>query len=335
MADAAKLKPLLLATGMPVFAVLDGAQFDNLPDALFEGDFVNRSLYLDRGSIDRDRAGTAPQLVWLDRSRQADGGEPKDDGAPDEKVLDRLLALVDDSPAVVFWVHQGSGDALYRHLRTINMIQLPATANMAREKAYEQRPFKEEAEDEPSPYETVLFRHADANVMAQVLPSLSLESIARILGPAQQILYSPDADWHEKPMSVRKSTSMPVPRPGFLQLSMTEVQSIESARGLAARRRRVSYLVETCPAETQGATPEMLEQHLRVSEETGKKVGLVSEGAHCRWAFMMCKTNGRIAENPDAIGYITQRESSPDQRVQSFMQGVAQALEARHRAGIA
>lgn len=67
MADYTALKPIILESDLPVFAALDGAQFDDLPNALFEGDFVHRPLYLDRGNGTSDQLRTAPQLVWLDR----------------------------------------------------------------------------------------------------------------------------------------------------------------------------------------------------------------------------------------------------------------------------
>ena len=64
--------------------------------------------------------------------------------------------MIGDKPATVFWSWQEGADALYRYLRTIGLIQIPARA--ARPGA-------------PS-HEAVVFRHADPNVMASILPLL-------------------------------------------------------------------------------------------------------------------------------------------------------------------
>lgn len=334
MAENLKLKPLLSGIGKPVFAVLDGAQFDDLPNALFEGDFVYRSLYLDRGNGTADQLKTAPQLVWLDRdTRLYRRDDDYDDFSPDSALLDRLLTLIDERPAVVFWVCDAGGKALYRHLRGINKVLLPSSANIDRGKSYERDPLAR-APNQPNQvgHDMVLFRHCDANVMAQVLPSLTYVNMSRVLGPASQILYSADADWGDKPLRLNRGEDMPLSPPGPLKLSINEMQAIEKRRQSAARLRRRIYLKQTCPEETAGATNEAIEEHLRVSEETGKKLGLVSEGAQFRWAFMMCKTNGRIAQSPEALEFITTRGSSPDEQVKLFMRGITGALAAGDRA---
>ncbi|WP_137136482.1 DUF4123 domain-containing protein [Rhizobium sp. FKY42] len=326
MADNTALKPVILASALPVFAVLDGAQFDDLPSALFEGDFTHRPLYLDRGNGTADQLRTAPQLVWLDRDRKAHRrDEDQNDTAPLAPVLERLLDLVEQRPAIVFWVCEAGGEALYRHLRGINKILLPTDAAMDRGQSYERNPLSLEDDARDSDYEMVLFRHCDANVMAQVLPALAHASMARVLGPASQILCSPDTDWAERPLRLMHAGDMPPPA-GPLKLSLEEVKGIEEKRRLAARRRRITYLQETCPAETHGASRQALEEHIRISEETGKRLGLVSEGAHCRWAFMMCKTNGRIAQSADAHQFIGGQGKSPDEQIKLFMRGIIEAM---------
>ncbi|MFC3971063.1 hypothetical protein ACFOVS_23665 [Rhizobium lemnae] len=327
MADNTALKPVVLATDLPVFAVLDGAQFDDLPSALFEGDFVHRPLYLDRGNGTADQLRTAPQLVWLDHDRKAHRrDEAQEDAVPVAPVLQRLLDLIEQRPALVFWVCEAGGEALYRHLRGINKILLPTDAAMDRGKSYERNPLSVEDDVRDSDHEMVLFRHCDANVMAQVLPSLSPANMARVLGPASQILCSPDTDWAERPLRLMRSDDMPSPPAGPLRLSLVEVNGIEERRRLAARRRRISYLQETCPAETRGASRQALEEHIRISDETGNRLGLVSEGAHCRWAFMMCKTNGRIAQSVDARQFIGEQGKSPDEQIKLFMRGIIGAM---------
>ncbi|PYF07471.1 hypothetical protein C8J30_11722 [Rhodobacter viridis] len=106
----------------PVLAVQDGAQFDDLPRALLLGGFDAPALYLDRGDNDPARLITAPQLVWLDE-RPVRGN-----GRPPEATLPALLALIENRPAAVFWRCAAGGDALFRHLRGLNMVMIPKTA---------------------------------------------------------------------------------------------------------------------------------------------------------------------------------------------------------------
>ncbi|MFC3967131.1 hypothetical protein ACFOVS_03065 [Rhizobium lemnae] len=148
MADNTALKPVVLSSDLPVFAVLDGAQFDDLPSALFEGDFVHRPLYLDRGNGTADQLRTAPQLVWLDHDRKAHRrNEDQEDAVPVAPVLERLLDMVEQRPALVFWVCEAGGETLYRHLRGINKILLSVDAAMDRGQSYERNPLS--YQDEP------------------------------------------------------------------------------------------------------------------------------------------------------------------------------------------
>ncbi|MEO0866318.1 MAG: hypothetical protein AAFY39_17465, partial [Pseudomonadota bacterium] len=55
----------LCGDGVPVSCVLDGAQFDHLPNQLADRDLPSRSLYLDRGDNHPQRIITAPQVVLL------------------------------------------------------------------------------------------------------------------------------------------------------------------------------------------------------------------------------------------------------------------------------
>lgn len=321
MAENTKLKPILIDAEKSVFAVLDGAQFDDLPNAMFEGDFTHRPLYLDRGNGTDDQLRTAPQLVWLDRDRRNHRHDADhNDGRPLLPVLERLIDLVEDRPAVVFWVSEAGGEVLYKHLRGLNKILLPADATIDRGKNYERDPLSTPDNRSPkSEHELVLFRHCDANVLAQVLPALTLANMARVLGPATQILYNSDSDWGEKPLRLMRSADMPPAPLGPLKLSLAEVGAIEEKRRLAAKRRRISYLRETCPSETEGASREALEEHIRISEDSGERLGLVSEGAHCRWAFIVCKTGGRALKSEEALNFISRQGSSPDRQVKLLM----------------
>lgn len=86
-------------------------------------------------------------------------------------------------------------------------------------------------------------------------------------------------------------------------------------------------LQQTCPQETAGATPEALAEHIRISDETGQKLGLVSEAAHCRWAYLMVATRGEIARSPEVARYIRDGGANPDEQVGLVMKSTIAALK--------
>ncbi|WP_429924925.1 hypothetical protein ACQY1H_05335 [Agrobacterium vitis] len=319
MADNAGLKQIVLQAERPVFAVLDGAQFDDLPRSLFAADFIHKPLYLDRGNGTADQLRTAPQLVWLDR----DWHDPDKDstGQPrptSERMLDCLFDLVGDRPAAVFWQCEAGGDVLFRHLRTINMILLPTSANMDRGKSYERNPLATPT-DQPSDadHEMVLFRHADSNVMAQVLPSLTYAHLARVLGPAQQILYSADPDWSEKPMRASRAEDMPAPATGPLKLTVEEVREIEAKREIRSRRKIATYLKKVAPEQTTGMSEDELNRFVYDEERKVKAFGVRREDMIGRWAFMQITSKTDLSHDKNVRAAMTNPSlpETPDERI--------------------
>ncbi|WP_162894665.1 DUF4123 domain-containing protein [Rhizobium terrae] len=242
MAAPGHLKQSLLESGNPVLAVVDGAQFDDLPRDLLGIGFFHKALYLDRGDGNRDRVATAPQLVWLDR--RAGNGPPGTvavDGPPDPQILQRLLMFVGARPAAVFWECEAGGEALYRHLRAINMVRIPRHA-------IPENPFATSVPATET-HGAVLFRHADANVMAQVLPALNTVQITRVLGPANAVLFAPDADWTDGAKAIvinRPRNPPPVPA-GMLQLEDWNMSLIDAARTAMMRKQAIGELADRDP----------------------------------------------------------------------------------------
>lgn len=200
-----ELREHVLALHGPVFAVLDGAQFDDLPMELMEAALTARGLYRDRGpdgSLEYER--TMPRMVALDGPVL--GGEANLQGR--EATLDRLLDVAENRPAVVFWECPDGGDVLFRHLRSINMVLFPrdevsaphqrgdeGEAIQGVEEAIDTQPSSEQASVAPHGFELVTFRHADANVLAQVLPALSHIQCDRFMGPCRSVIFLPRPDW--------------------------------------------------------------------------------------------------------------------------------------------
>lgn len=70
-----------------------------------------------------------------------------------------------------------------------------------------------------------LFRHADANVMAQVEPSLGQSNRARLFGPAQTLVFMPAPAWRTEEVHVAVAEATTPPR-GQLRLTPEEAASI-------------------------------------------------------------------------------------------------------------
>ncbi|WP_414834317.1 hypothetical protein [Afifella sp. YEN Y35] len=333
MADNTQLRPALLETGAGLFAVLDGAQFDDLPAALFEGDFVYRSLYLDRGDGTVDRLRTAPQLVWLDRDRNSkERDNASHPSSVDPEILDRLLDLLAERPAVVFW-QCDIGDRLYRHLRGINKILFPRSAHTDRGKSDEPHPLSTAAgrERPASPHELLVFRHADANVMAQVLPSLSSANVARILGPADQVLFAADADWAERPMRLKRSDEL-LPAPsGPLKLSPREVEAIGFRRAAALRSKRIRLLRRTSPSLFDDVPDDEVMSWAEQHERSGREIGLMTERGLLQWTYLMGGSKGRFADDPHIRAHLTSGPGLPDRKLDAVMSLMVRASRESRR----
>ncbi|WP_117190267.1 DUF4123 domain-containing protein [Rhizobium terrae] len=331
-----QLKKALLLSDRPLFAVLDGAQFEDLPGTLFGGNFVHRALYLDRGDGNQERVATAPQLIWLDRQRT--GGPVADEEAsapPNPEFVERLLAVIDAMPAAVFWQCSAGGEVLYRHLRTINMVLVPHDTETDHGRSYEASPLppedKPETSAERSDYTAVLFRHADANVMAQVLPSLNPAQFSRLLGPADALLFSPDPIWTEDGgiKGAKRTSDLPAPRSGMLRLEDHNIRAIGERRNAAAANKVADYLRKVAPARVSEIEDDKLRQFASRSIRESSGFGVETDAGHCRWAYMSLVTSGQLGRNPavreamqaDAPGY------SADMRVAMLMRHSLAALK--------
>lgn len=199
---------LALAAQQPVFAVLDGAHFADLPVRLRSAGFNGRPLFTGGGSNDPMPSVVAPWIVPLDeQSHPFQGRRP-------DATIPALLNIIADRPAAVFWACTAGLDALYRHLRSLNVILYPKTALTTYEAQFVERP-------EVGP----LFRHADANVMAQVAPSLEPPNRARLFGPAQSLACVPAPAWRSNEVHVEVAGDA-YPPAGQLRLTQAEAAAI-------------------------------------------------------------------------------------------------------------
>ncbi len=185
------------------FAVIDAAHFDDLQSALKSLSLPFTPLYLDER--DENALAAGPHLVPL----------------ADRDAAKAIAALCADKPAVVWWVWPDEGEAtqgnLVRHLRGINMAEIPvdrydagpaqpgddggtAAALAAAKAEAEAHGHAHDGHDHghdhppfipPVRYELVLFRHADPNVMAMLLPLLDAGQVSRLFGKANGLVSMP------------------------------------------------------------------------------------------------------------------------------------------------
>ncbi|TRW95279.1 hypothetical protein FNJ84_16255 [Paracoccus sp. M683] len=274
----------------PVFAVLDGAQFDNLPQELMMGGFVSRSLYLDRGDNNPEQIITAPHMVWLDERPEKIGGR-----AP-EITIPALLDLIVARPAAVFWQCPDGANALYRHLRGINMVLYPKAALPDFEEPDTLPGDGDVFPAAPDTHTLVLFRHADSNVIAQSLPALEPAHLARLFGPATAILAMPEREWSwsDAPLFAARPDGLPAAPPGPLRLSQAELDGISQAAERASQQRIVAYLGAAAPQYTDRLQPQQLHQLTDAAIRDGRQIGLRTEKGFGLLAMLSLLTGGEL-----------------------------------------
>ncbi len=276
----------------PVFAVLDGGHFDDLPAALAGVGLGARSLFLGDGGRDEQRFG--PWLLAVQR--------PEDVAA--------VLALVGDLPAVVFWSCAEGEVALYGHLRKLNRARLPVWAAAGKDGP-------EPGVDADRGWEAVLFRHWDPSVLGALLPVLDEGQFSRILGPAGEVAFF--AEDYGGAKRVVADPEWPIAPAGMLTIRPEQVEALTERRVEASRRRIAAYLRDVAGEGLAGASERDLHEHVLHSEATGKELGLMTEAGQCRWAYMMYATHGEAARKPEITEYIKSSSNTPDSQLELVM----------------
>jgi hypothetical protein len=256
-----------IAHGNCVYAVLEGALFDDLPAQLGAAGIAHRSLY--RGG-DRSLIVGGPWLAGLGHYHPNDDDLYEvlgDDSIrlKDEIILrpadpvtqaEALSKVLADSRAAVFWIADPTltEDELYRHLRTINEILVPAETG--------------------GPAERVTFRHADANVMAQVLPALDELQFARLLGPAGSILFTPADEWGGGLKRADRPEPAVTPPSGPLAFSAEQIAHMQETRLMNFDYKLLAILQQKQPATAvgeEGVTLDWVRNHRREAQSLGMK----------------------------------------------------------------
>lgn len=262
---ARTLQAMISEMPQPSFAALDGALFDDLPGDLLSAGFSCRSLFLEHGDADVERAG--PWLLALG----------------DERARNHAQALAIAQPCAVFWSCAEGEMALWRHLRTINEVLIPL----------------EDAEGGAQPagpaYERVMFRHWDPNVLAAVMPQLDVAQFARVFGPAGYILMNATDTGGLK--RVPRPENLPPPH-GPLRIRAEQTEGVANVMVRVSRLRDISYLRRAASENSRKFSDSEMVQHVEQSLEAGRELGLKSKKAHWKWSYLMLPTNGGIGTAP-------------------------------------
>jgi hypothetical protein len=359
MIDA--LRRIAVDPGQRIYALMDGARFDDLPGLLDSAGLSHRSLYRNVQDAELVRAG--PWLI--DPYRRPDpavnawGGLPPagsdalvsenavaadTDAALSESGADRdegpLPADVSDSsdpqaqqslvaelsgglPAAVFWIGNAelTEAKLWRHLRTLNMVLIP--------KEYDAEDNKPPPGDDEDTHEAVMFRHGDGNVLAEVLPVLDASQFSRVFGPAKALMFlAPDhaaSDDSTLRRALLPDDAPPAPA-GMLKLGVDQYASLTEQRIWRNRKFTMDYLRDAAPEETSRMSDDELYLSVCRSEKSGFDLGLESDYAHGLWAFMLLVFGVGFVSQASIAGAIRDADD-PDAAIEEIMEELAASAE--------
>ena len=280
-----------------VFAVVDAAHFEYLQDTLTMERFKFDPLYLDE--IDNASIASGPHLVHVTGPSQ----------------IAKLREIIGDKPACVWCVwpdELGAGEAIHRHVRGLNMVEIPKDR------------FDQDNEDERGPgYEAVLFRHADADVMTSMLPTLYLEQVLRLFGEAQQII-AVSRDFNGCRVFAKPEGSHS--KPGLLRLEKAQYDLLGSARQVSTELRIGNYLRHTVPEKTSHFSDAELQKIAQDRIEEARGFGVKSEGALGRWCYLQMITDGQLTQVAGVRDYMFGQDGvAADQKVSLLLKSLTRA----------
>ena len=243
------------------FAVLDGALDPGLAQTLAAADLAASPLYLEGG--DPQTVASGPLLVAL----------------PDPASLDRLLEAPAGATAV-FWSWPGGLDTLRRHLRSINLVEVPADT----------------VGESGGGLATVILRHWDPNVVAPLLPLLTPEQESRFLGDAAGLAF--DSADYDGLVAITPRAGLPQKPKGMLRITPEQMAALSQARVAASRRRVAGYLRESAPAHTAPVDDAELLRRVVLCETEAQALGLRTEADIARWSFLQVMAGGVLFGMP-------------------------------------
>ncbi|WP_084459035.1 DUF4123 domain-containing protein [Advenella mimigardefordensis] len=304
----------ITAMPRPVWAVVDGARYGDLSLQLEQAGLSGRSLFLEHADEQVERMGG-----WLVPVQQRED-------------LESLYGLAREIDSMVFWSCAAGEEALYRHLRSINMVMIPddepAPESEAAAGAADEADSADGAQPPASPglrEQSVMFRHYDPSVLASFLPLLNAGQFARLLGPATYLMmFAPD---YGGARSVPRPDNLPISPRGPLRFSEQQMQELEQVRVDASQVKIVQFLRRNDSQHTAKMNDHELMRFVANADIKGRALGLRSERALGYWAWLLLGSNGAFAEQPFTREYLQgyPEDGSPDDKIYKLMDNLAQA----------
>lgn len=370
--------------GQRVYAVMDGAQFDDLPRLLKAANVAHRPLYryaggdyavilggpwlidpyqaaapatadhtfADEDATDdisdeqleaRSAALSAHMVSSLDAGDPTGGGMLQAQGSDDPaSVIERLRQIVklsDGKPAAVFWTGDNTlnSERLYKHLRGLNRISVPK-AWKDNQAAHEGAPSSNGHElaaagnNAPSEahatagQEMVIFRHADANVMMQMIPALDEAQLARLFGPARQIIFAPDEPWGGGVKRARQASPSHHQAKDVLTLTTIQIKNISLLRDDVSASRISHYLERNASSHLRHLNQQDRDQWIASHLTEARSLGVRSEADLARWCYLQAITKGQLTRQPGVVEYMRSGgEHTPDTKVRLLFRSLQAA----------
>lgn len=210
-----KLGDVLRRQPGQLHAVIDGAYFGNLPERLALAGIQGAPLYMDETELPAPARG--PHLVLC----------------PSIFAMEQVRDVCGGLPATVWWAWPHGSEALWRHLKRLNLVEIPAHRD---EPIVGRRQIG--AINRAAKTETVVFRHGDPHVIRLLMPILSPVQKALLFGGAAAIIA--DTGESDPPLVARNpAPSQPAPF-GRLHLSDAQHDELSGIYGRGLRRRAVN-----------------------------------------------------------------------------------------------
>jgi hypothetical protein len=267
-----------------LFALLDGALFDDMARLLANYEIRGRPLFLEAG--DADAVASGPFLIPLDSAGQ----------------VTAVIALVGNGRAPVIWSWPAGEPSLYRHLRTLNMAQIPRTV------ADDDPPDASTPVKTPTPMMAVIFRHWDPNVLALMLPQFTDEQRPRFFGLATSLAFQ---SRHDADASIAAHPANDTTRPGgMLVFSAEQLAAMSRFRVDLSYRRIKAYLRHIDPELVDRFDEPSLLAQIDQADRSGRALGLVSEQSLGKWTYLHLATGGAISAG-DPVREAFQQSNAP------------------------
>ncbi len=272
------------------FAVIDGALAEGIGPRLAAIGVRSKSLFLEQA--DQSLRDSGPHLVAVER-----GG------------IDRILGFRGVPAATVFWGGDFDELQLFRHLRTINFVEIPDGEAVGEDR-----------------YERVMFRHWDPSVLGMILPVLSVAQQIKLFGPATVVLM----------MNIDDGTVAEIRGPdggettkGLMRFTPRQMEEIARTMQGRSDARLVKYLRETAPDDTRSVSDVTIVDFAKQAAISGRQIGLTTERSFGRWAYLILLTRGKVTESQEITNHISRAEEGPDRGLEKLMAQTAKSLATR------